>query len=123
MKKYYLHDGQLHTGPFSIEELKSKSIMKRVKLMLLSLTVLAVVGGALAFNVKGTTLWCTASPDAFGNCPATCINFNPKGLAFDANVARICTTTTSGVGTRPCKDANLADLPCTITTTSYKDDQ
>lgn len=26
MKKYYLHDGQLHTGPFSIEELQSKSI-------------------------------------------------------------------------------------------------
>lgn len=26
MKKYYLHDGQLHTGPFSIEELQNKSI-------------------------------------------------------------------------------------------------
>jgi TM2 domain-containing membrane protein YozV len=26
MKKYYLHDGQLHTGPFSIEELRNKSI-------------------------------------------------------------------------------------------------
>lgn len=26
MKKYYLHDGQSHTGPYLIEELKSQSI-------------------------------------------------------------------------------------------------
>jgi hypothetical protein len=95
--------------------------MKRVKLMLLSLTVLAVVGGALAFNVKGITKYCTASPDSFGNCPATCVNYQPNGLQFNAPSPLICTTTTSGINIRPCKDANLNDLPCTLTKTSYKD--
>jgi hypothetical protein len=97
--------------------------MKRIKLMLLSLTVLAVVGGALAFNVRGVTKYCTATPDVFGICPAVCVDFQTKGLVFDPNAPLVCTTTTSGISTRPCKDANLNDLPCTLTSTSYKDDQ
>jgi hypothetical protein len=96
--------------------------MKRVKLMLLSLTVLAVVGGALAFNVRGAINYCTAKPDTNGNCPATCINFNVTGGAIDTSVPLVCTTTTSGISTRPCKDANLNDLGCTATKTSFKDD-
>ena len=34
--------------------------MKRVKLMLLSLSILAVVGGALAFTAKNAPFYCTA---------------------------------------------------------------
>ena len=49
--------------------------MKKVKLMLASIAILAVVGGALAFKAKGTTVYC-ADLNHFGAkagtqfCPA-----------------------------------------------------
>lgn len=36
--------------------------MKKVKLMLLSLTLFAVIGGALAFKAKFDQTWCVAKP-------------------------------------------------------------
>ena len=46
--------------------------MKKVKLMLLSLSVLAVVGGTLAFTAKTGAMICTAPVDSQGHCPTYC---------------------------------------------------
>ncbi|MCS3800137.1 hypothetical protein [Niastella sp. OAS944] len=45
--------------------------MKRVKIMLLSLLVLAVAGGAMAFNAKRTTKFCTIATLSNGSCPTS----------------------------------------------------
>jgi hypothetical protein len=46
--------------------------MKRVKIMLTAIAVLAAVGGALAFNAKFNKRVCTA---AYNNgCPSSCSN-------------------------------------------------
>jgi hypothetical protein len=42
--------------------------MKKVKLMLLSLSVLSVVGGALAFTAKTGTQYCTTIVDQISDC-------------------------------------------------------
>ena len=44
--------------------------MKRIKIMLLAITVFAAVGGALAFKAKKNShLWCTSiSPELGGRC-------------------------------------------------------
>jgi len=46
--------------------------MKKVKLMLLSLSILAVVGGTLAFTAKTGAKICTAVVDSQGHCPTYC---------------------------------------------------
>jgi hypothetical protein len=47
--------------------------MKKVKLMLLSLSVLAVVSGALAFKVKQGQQFCVAAASST-SCPVNCPN-------------------------------------------------
>lgn len=91
--------------------------MKRVKLMLVSLSVLAVVGGALAFNTKGSNKFCTALPDN-GACPNSCPNFNSKGLATTGVTKAMCTTFTSGSTDTPCSSA-----VCDPTPVQYRDNQ
>ena len=55
--------------------------MKKVKVMLVSIGVLAVVGGALAFNAaKFTTKFCTAPQnDASGKCPNGLVSSSTSG--------------------------------------------
>ena len=42
--------------------------MKKVKFMMLSLALIAIIGGALAFKAKGTKNYCTALPDVNNIC-------------------------------------------------------
>ena len=77
--------------------------MKKVKIMLLAVTVFAAVGGALAFKAQkySSTLYCTSkSPDEGGICNQlkqsfsitwTEINQEPVGLST-------CTDVPSGAG-------------------------
>jgi hypothetical protein len=51
--------------------------MKKVKLMLVSLSVLAVVGGALAFTAKSGTQFCSTLADQ----SSVCANFTCPNLA------------------------------------------
>lgn len=88
--------------------------MNKIKLMLLSLSILAVVGGTLAFKAKTGTQYCTTLPifDATGNtiCPEKCPNraYLKVGLPMD----RICTTTTSGNPVAPCQNGLGEYLDC-----------
>ena len=110
--------------------------MKKVKIMLLSLTLLAVVGGALAFKAKTIVQYCTASAywdnsktpsyycsfqDAVNHFTTTQCNANPVFSTSQgaSGVQKICTTTpdaqngcTDGFGTRslcPAKTTLIAD--------------
>jgi hypothetical protein len=83
--------------------------MKKIKLMIASLSILAVVGGALAFSTNTGTTYCTADL-VNGVCPQDCPNLGRLKAGFPDNF--VCTTTTSGLSTRPCKDATGAFLTC-----------
>ena len=96
--------------------------MKKVKLMLLSLSILAVVGGALAFTAKGSNKFCTAVINpANPYCNKACPNFTERLLANAGDF--ICTTTTTGVLLRPCKDINNVTLPCVAASAQYFPEQ
>ena len=70
--------------------------MKKIKVMLSAIVVLAVVGGALAFKAKGEEVYCSSEPKA-SNCPILDdYTFHPTG-----NVVSYCT--------------DGANLPCTQT--------
>jgi hypothetical protein len=77
--------------------------MKKVKLMLLSLSILAVVGGALAFTAKTGPLYCTANT-VLVNGVTTCPDFCHTEGKIQAGVGtdNICTTTTSADPDNPC---------------------
>lgn len=77
--------------------------------MLLSLSILVVVGGALAFKANSGTLYCTAHTvliDGIITCPDFC---NTQGRLMQGPPSdNICTTTTSGITADPCP----SDLFC-----------
>jgi hypothetical protein len=78
--------------------------MKKIKLMLVSLSVLAVVGGALAFSAKSGSFYCTANTilDAHNNvtCPAACPN--KAKIKIGAASDNVCTTTLGTDPLNPC---------------------
>lgn len=94
--------------------------MKKVKIMLLSLLVWAVVGGTLAFKVKFGNSYCTTPADA-NTCrfnARTCPNFVTNSTISEGTEA--CTTTprpgaASGKDCRTADAAGAANLPCTTT--------
>jgi hypothetical protein len=96
--------------------------MKRVKLMLLSFSVLAVVAGALAFNAKGTTDMCYAATVAGPNycgttlSPKSCPTRTTKG-DFKSGATFVCTAPTSGNSNSPCTNVNCDITSYESTTT------
>lgn len=86
--------------------------MKKVKLMLLSLSILAVVGGALAFTAKTGTTYCTADVDSNGNCPAICPL--PGKLSPVITTKFVCTTTSVGTAADPCNQVNGPAPACFV---------
>lgn len=42
--------------------------MKKVKIMLMSIALLAITAGVWAFNTKGSAKYCTAPTNSSGNC-------------------------------------------------------
>jgi hypothetical protein len=83
--------------------------MKKVKLMLLSLSVLAVVGGALAFTAKNSPKVCTVVADQNANCPEL---FCPDLASIKATTDNIWLCTTPSVNS-DCKVPGTTNpLPC-----------
>jgi hypothetical protein len=81
--------------------------MKKVKLMLLSLSILAVVGGALAFTAKTGQKFCTAK---YTNaCPQKCPT--PAQLKDGSSSDFVCTTPTTNDIDHPCDVSGVA-LDC-----------
>ena len=80
--------------------------MKKVKLMLMSLCVLAVVAGALAFTARTSTHMCTAAYDTVNNtCPTTCPSF--RKLKTSGNGTFICTAATVSSGSDECNNGGV----------------
>lgn len=85
--------------------------MKKVKFMLLSLALVAVVGGAVAFKVKTNTHFCTTLAHKVGDV-STCIvddvDLNCPNLTTAVTTAGgnspdfYCTTPTNGDPLDPC---------------------
>ncbi|NII25835.1 hypothetical protein HB364_12120 [Pseudoflavitalea sp. X16] len=92
--------------------------MKKIKFMLLSLSLVGVVGGALAFKAKFLDTYCVAALPAAGTCGQVgklCTNkieFQTTTNAGDF----VCTTTPNAMGNCP------ATLRCTNTSTKLKID-
>jgi hypothetical protein len=76
--------------------------MKKVKLMLMSLSVLAVVGGALAFSAKTGAKICTVDVNSDGSCPQFCASLRQKSTT---NATFICTAPTIVNGIDLCHTA------------------
>jgi len=103
--------------------------MKKMKIMLLSFALLAIVGGALAFKAMGAIAYCTADPEAGNACIVSgqstnkaCPNrtFLTNQLGGNGNRFTYCYTTPLA-GRQDCKDAaGVNDLLCTTPTTSFK---
>jgi hypothetical protein len=75
--------------------------MKKVKIMLLSLLVLAVVGGAMAFNARTTTKFCTIAPNQDGSCPTS-----PASCPITATTQKV----TTGTGLTVCYTTDLGQF-------------
>ena len=87
--------------------------MKKLKIMLLSLALFAVVGGALAFKAKYTSSYCTIRADFDGSawsCPST--PGVPQACALFQTI-----TTTTGSGIRFCTTNVNAGGTCVGKTT------
>jgi hypothetical protein len=103
--------------------------MKRVKIMLMSLLVLAVVGGALAFKAKFEEDYCTTlAVQTVAGGAFTCNSTNGNRLTCpnyedlvttttQGNLNIVCTTTTNGNIQNPCSPVNN----CRITTYKITD--
>ncbi|NII25836.1 hypothetical protein HB364_12125 [Pseudoflavitalea sp. X16] len=93
--------------------------MKKIKFMLLSLSLVAVVGGALAFKAKFDGSYCVAGLPAVGTCGQVG-KFCPNEIDFvtmtNAGGDFFCTTTPDANGNCP------ANLRCTNTSTKFKID-
>ena len=91
--------------------------MKNVKMMLLSLALFAVVGGALAFKAKFKTNYCTttATPGADNSslfCPL-------KAASTTINAGAFAFVATTDYDDNECQTPNLH---CTITSTKLRAD-
>jgi len=75
--------------------------MKKVKIMLLSLLVLAVAGGAMAFNAKFSNSFCTIAT-VNGVCPT-----NPSSCPIVKKVKL-----TTAIGTPVCYTSDLGAGNC-----------
>jgi hypothetical protein len=88
--------------------------MKRIKMMLLSLGLFAVVGGALAFKARFQTNYCVTNTSAACDTQTglKCPNLFSKSKPDNNGTAAYCTTTVpSGgcVSTTPCTtDASIS---------------
>ena len=87
--------------------------MKKVKLMLVSLSILAVVGAALAFKARVNPQICTA-PTVNGTCPANYFCPTPKKVQPGGPSDFICTTPTIANGSDLCHVTPLETVKCGI---------
>jgi hypothetical protein len=94
--------------------------MKKVKLMLLSFSVLSVVAGALAFKARTGLDYCTA-PTKSTNPSTACAKKCPTrhtNLKEDNTATFICTAPTTGSIT-PCQVSGV-DIDCSAASVQVK---
>ncbi|WP_315815279.1 hypothetical protein [Paraflavitalea speifideaquila] len=89
--------------------------MKKLKIMLMSLALFAIVGGALAFKAKFVTDFCTTTPGIAGNCPSglKCPNLRiDQAITDQGGVGPFCTAIPpNGCNPNtPCSNANPVRL-------------
>lgn len=97
--------------------------MKKLKIMLMSFAILAVVGGALAFNALGTTPYCTTFTNSqaqqnfctFSGILTTCPI--PQAGKLGSGSDPLFCYTTDADGTHDCKLNGGAFLDCQIVPT------
>lgn len=97
--------------------------MKRIKIMLMSLLVFAVAGGALSFKVKFMECYCTTLARQVGQS-FVCTYVNGQNL-FCPNPALNRTLTNQGIPvcTTPCPlDKDCQDVRCVKNVTFTTDD-
>lgn len=99
--------------------------MKKVKIMLFSLALLAVVGAALAFKAKFNTAYCISTYDPLQpNAPATCSTLFTTSTTFNGITTYWTTTAATTIVNNQvkftCSTLNpigeLTYLSCEITT-------
>jgi hypothetical protein len=83
--------------------------MKKVKIMLLSLALFAVVGGTVAFKVKFTSKYCVTWPIKNAQGQPTCNFIEPQVCVLQESITttgspglRLCTAMTNGNAANPC---------------------
>jgi hypothetical protein len=83
--------------------------MKKIKLMLLSLALFAVVGAALAFKAKYAVTYCTTLAQSGVACKdLTCPNRAAASTTIGGVGNFVCTTPPNGSGQCP----EIVALPC-----------
>jgi hypothetical protein len=108
--------------------------MKKIKFMLMSLALFAVVGGALAFKAKFTNSWCITSAKLSANGLYTCpnpvcgtsyaINARTTVNQPPAGFTTFCSTVTNGLNPAQfdiCTDAVGVTKKCPNTVTLTTD--
>lgn len=90
--------------------------MRKIKIMLFSLLVLGVIGGALAFKVKFNKIYCTSTIPAGGVCNVTCPNMVASTTLN--GIINLCYTTPLVAGDG-CKPKGFA-LNCQITARAFR---
>jgi hypothetical protein len=96
----------------SISNFKNIVLMKKIKLMLLSLSIFAIVGGVLAFTTKTGQKNCTAPVNSDGSCPTYCPNLSQQSNM--PTTVFICTAATIPDGIDPCHYANGEPVHCGV---------
>jgi hypothetical protein len=106
--------------------------MQKVKMMLLSLALFAVVGGALAFKAKFHSTYCTVAAYFDSNLPAPyycsfdtgggvitttqCASEVLASTTDPTGAQKVCTTITNGNAQSPCSPLN-----CNVLSSIKKD--
>ena len=87
--------------------------MKKLKIMLLSLALFAIVGGVLAFKTKILTAYCTASVINGGSCAnVLCSNLTIGAKCLSGGILR-CYTTPVANQPNHCPN-NCLPIPTTL---------
>jgi hypothetical protein len=82
--------------------------MKKIKIMLTAIAIMAAVGGALAYKAKGTNVYC-------GLKGAAC---NTANCSFQSRTTFVAATT----GTLYCTEAGISPCNCNVRAASAPND-
>lgn len=105
--------------------------MKKIKIMMLSLALFAIIGGALAFKAKfdqtfctnlayfnaSGDYYCTFKPIGVQTTTKLCPNLAANSMYTDVSgILKVCTTTTNGDPGAPCNGLVCESITWTIGT-------
>jgi hypothetical protein len=90
--------------------------MKRVKIIISAVLVMAVVAGALAFKAKDSVRRCLYEHTTSTNCPLVDYDFIQTTLTVQGDPTTICFTTLAAASEPLCPETTTC--ACTIKTVS-----